>query len=767
MYSIIYKNSKKTKAYSNIVIFITVFFKVKTYRYITLPIILFAFIINIIGAEDSTNPNAFEGLKDMDPKCKAYFSFIQKNINNTSCLPYIDSLRIEAKRIKDPFALMLSYMSTCRHYCSVYNLSKMEESAQKFQEVTRNGNNQIYFYRSFQMLIKAHLDHRAFGNALQVAQDMLNSAIERNDKYGMWISYRELSHIYEEAENIPLKRLAITNYLQYWPDGYSSYSIAPYYARLAEVTDEPLERLKTLEKGMKMSKTYYDSAQVKSAYLRHYATNRDTIAFQTLYEECVSHPKFPGGFSMWQRTLYSGFHELFNGNKAKAEEILSNLKDVSESKYAKNFEDFYLVAYDYEKAYYWHKKIDSLHHEKQMAIIVNDVNVYNTRRASDSLRFKIANLDQQLLLESVARENAEQQNARLTAEKQRAIAERKQREAEKQQREMELKLTRAEAEKNMMRLKEVETEKQQEAQRLHSLKVEAQNKIMQQRMVLMIIGGVFLVFIVASLIYNSIKKKNMLDEMTLLNRDLEAARKAAEQANKMKDIFIQNMSHELRTPMNAIAGFSQILTMPGMEVTDEEKEEYGGYISTNISMLTMLIDDILNLSDIQSGNFKINYEKSMVKDICNSSINIVQYRLPSNVELKYNDKLPKDFSITIDPKRCQQVLVNYLTNACKHTSDGYIELCTEPDTIEIDGKHHDAVLFSVTDTGTGVPTDQAENIFERFTKLDDFKQGNGLGLNICRHIATKLNARVWCDKDYIGGARFYFLVPINQPNTFL
>lgn len=717
----------------------------------------------MIGAEDTTSsttsPGAFDGLNELNPKCKVYFSKIQKNISSPKALLYIDSLRTEAKRANDPFALMLSYMCTCRHYCSTYNLSKMEESAQKFQEITKNGSNQIYYYRSFQMLVKAHLDHRAFGNALQVAQDMLNSAIERNDKYGMWISYRELSHIYEEAENIPLKRLAITNYLQYWPDGYSSYSIAPYYARLAEVTDDPAERLKTLELGMELSKTYYDSAQVKSAYLRHYATKRDTAAFQTLYRECVSHPKYPGGFSVWQRKLYTAFHELFNGDKARAEDTLYTMKDVRESKYARNFEDFYLVAYDYENAYFWHKKIDSLHHAKQMAVIVNDVNVYNTRRAADSLRFKIANLDQQLLLESVARENAEQQNARLTAEKQRAIAERKQREAEKHQREMELKLTRAEAEKNMMRLKEVENEKQKEAQRLHSLKVEAQNKIMQQRMVLLIIGGVFLVFIVASLVYNSIKKKKLLDEMTLLNKDLEAARKAEEQANKMKDIFIQNMSHELRTPMNAIAGFSQILTMPGFEITEEEKAEYGGYISTNVNMLTMLIDDILNLSDIQSGNFKMNYEESKVKEICSSSINIVQYRLPSNVELIYTDKLPGDHSIHTDPKRCQQVLVNYLTNACKHTSEGSIELRTEPETIDIEGKTHDAVLFTVTDTGTGIPPEQAENIFERFTKLDDFKQGNGLGLNICRHIAQKLNARVWCDKEHKGGARFCFLVP--------
>lgn len=734
----------------------------KKLRLIILPLILVAFISTIIGAEDGNNSNAFEGLKELSPKCKKYFSYIQSHISDPSCIPFIDSLNTEALREKDNFAVMLSYMSRCRHYCSIYNLSKMEESAQQFREVTKDVQNQLYFYRSYQMVIKAHLDHRAFGNALQVAEEMLNKAIEHNDKYGMWLSYRELSRIYEEAENIPLKRLAINNYLQNWPDDYASYSIAPYYARLAEVTDDSEERINLLNKGLELSKTYYDSAQVKSAYLRHFAAKRDTASFETMYQECISHPKFPGGFSVWQRNLYSSFHELFNGNKAKAESILRNLKDINDSRYAKNLEDFYLTAYDYENAYYWHKKIDSLHYDKQMAVIVNDVNVYKDRRAADSLKFKIANLDQQLLLESVARENAEQQNAILVSEKKRAEAEKKQREAEQQQKETELKLTKAEAEKNIMRLREVETEKQKEAQRAYSQKIETENQMMAQKMVFLIVVGLFLILTIAILFYYSMKKKKMLKDMMLLNKDLEAARLYAEQANKMKDIFVQNMSHELRTPMNAIAGFSQILTAPGIDVTDEEKVEYGGYISTNINMLTMLIDDILNLSDIQSGNFRINYADSKVDDICTSSINIVQYRLPSSVELKYVNRLPEDYSIMIDSKRCQQVLVNYLTNACKHTAKGYIELCAEPDTIEIDGKKQNAVLFSVTDTGTGVPPEQAENIFERFTKLNEFKQGNGLGLNICRHISEKLRAKVWCDKNHTGGARFCFLVPTER-----
>lgn len=739
----------------------------KKFRLLSLIILFIICITRIIGAEGDNNANSFEGLRELSPVCKKYFAYIQSHINDSTCLIYVDSLRKEGKRRNDFFAYMLADMCECRHYCAKYDLTMMDVTSQKFRNVTMKVNNPLYYYRSYQLVIKAHLDHRAFGNALQVAEDMLNDAIKRNDKYGMWISYRELSRIYEETENIPLKRLAIGNYIQNWPDDYS-HSIAPYYARLAETMDDPVERMETLNKGLELSKTYYDTAQVRSVLLRHYATNRDTTNFQTLYKECIEHPKFPGGFSVWQRKLYNAFDELFNGNKSKAENILKELSDVKDSRYAKNFEDFYVVAYDYKNAYYWHKKIDSLHYDKQLSVIINDVNVYKDRRAADSLKYKIVNLDQQLLLESAARQNVEEQNARLNAEKQRAVAEKKQKEAEQKKKETELKLIRAEAEKNKMRLKEVVIEKQKEAQRIHSLNVEAENVRINQRMTLLLLAGFFLLLIVAMLVYNSYRKKKLLEQMTLLNQDLEKAREAAEQANNMKDIFIQNMSHELRTPMNAIAGFSQILAIPGMEISDEEKIEYGGYISTNVSMLTMLIDDILNLSDIQSGNFKISYSDSKVEEICNSAIKIVQYRVPSRVSLKYNNKLPEDFTIEIDAQRCQQILINYLTNACKHTSQGSIELCTEEHIMwmgEEGGKSVEGVLFSVSDTGTGVPPEQAENIFERFTKLNDFKQGNGLGLNICRRIAEKLNAKVWCDKAYTGGARFCFLVPAKKLPT--
>ena len=136
----------------------------------------------------------------------------------------------------------------------------------------------------------------------------------------------------------------------------------------------------------------------------------------------------------------------------------------------------------------------------------------------------------------------------------------------------------------------------------------------------------------------------------------------------------------------------------------------------------------------------------------------VTHRKPGEVELHYTSDVADDFSILTDEKRLQQVLINFLTNAEKHTEEGEIHLhCSAS---ENPGK----ITFSVTDTGPGIPADKQDTIFERFEKLDEFKQGSGLGLNICRLIADRLNGEVKIDKNYTKGARFLFILPLKTAN---
>jgi len=234
--------------------------------------------------------------------------------------------------------------------------------------------------------------------------------------------------------------------------------------------------------------------------------------------------------------------------------------------------------------------------------------------------------------------------------------------------------------------------------------------------------------------------------------DLVKAKEKAEESDKIKTSFVQNMSHEIRTPLNAIVGFSQLLSLPDGMNTEEEKQQFGDYIMNNSKMLMMLIDDILDLGDVENGNYRLEITDASCNEICQQAIKSVDYRTPDGVRMYLTSEVDDGFMVSTDPRRVQQVLINYLTNACKHTTSGEIHVhCSLS---EIPGK----VTFSVTDTGTGVPEDKAENIFERFSKLNAFKQGAGLGLNICQTIANKLGGEVKLDTTYKNGARFLFII---------
>jgi len=223
-------------------------------------------------------------------------------------------------------------------------------------------------------------------------------------------------------------------------------------------------------------------------------------------------------------------------------------------------------------------------------------------------------------------------------------------------------------------------------------------------------------------------------------------------ANKAKTKFLQNMSHEIRTPLNAMFGFAQLLSMPEGSWTEEERQEYSSHIFNSYNMLDMLIGDIIDIADSEHGNYRIELSEVYVNEVCRNALMSVEYRKPMEVNMIYTTDLPDDYSITSDGRRIQQVLINYLTNACKYTHEG--EIILKCSTTEHPGR----LTFSVTDTGLGVPPEKSDIIFNRFTKLNQFVQGSGLGLNICQMVASKLGGDVYLDKTYKKGARFVFVI---------
>lgn len=234
------------------------------------------------------------------------------------------------------------------------------------------------------------------------------------------------------------------------------------------------------------------------------------------------------------------------------------------------------------------------------------------------------------------------------------------------------------------------------------------------------------------------------------------------QVMKAQKEYLQNMSHDIRTPMNAICGFSQILCNQQIRdmLSEEEISEYGVIIQSNTDLLSNLVNDILDVSDMESGKYRMNISACHVNDVCRKAISTVKYRCPEGVNLYMTSEVDDDYTIESDSRRVEQVIMNFLTNAEKHTDQGEIHVHVSLE------ENPGMITFSVTDTGEGVPPEKAELIFGRFEKLNTMNGGTGLGLPICRKIATQLGGETKLDLTHQGkGARFIFTHPITTQDA--
>lgn len=231
----------------------------------------------------------------------------------------------------------------------------------------------------------------------------------------------------------------------------------------------------------------------------------------------------------------------------------------------------------------------------------------------------------------------------------------------------------------------------------------------------------------------------------------EAMKEKAVQAIQRKNMFLSNMSHEVRTPLNAIVGFSAVLTDEDESFDDESRREFSEIIKVNSFQLLKLINDILDFSDFENDNITFNIRTHDAVKLCNEVVETVMASRKLEVEMRFDTDLSV-LMLDTDDARLRQVLINLLVNATKFTEQGSIVL-------ELKMADAGTALFSVTDTGCGIPPEKQHLIFERFEKLNDFVQGSGLGLSICQLIVKYMNGKLWVDSGYTRGARFCFTHP--------
>lgn len=230
-------------------------------------------------------------------------------------------------------------------------------------------------------------------------------------------------------------------------------------------------------------------------------------------------------------------------------------------------------------------------------------------------------------------------------------------------------------------------------------------------------------------------------------KELKTAYERALEADKMKAAFLQNMSHEVRTPLNIIAGFAQVLANPDLSPDAEKRKEMAHLIQKNNYLITSLIDEMLELAFNESTGVVAQEDTVVVNNLLEKMAQEKRQFITDDVSMVVKSLLPPDFTVVTNRDMLRRALVTLVDNAIKYTQQGTIIL----EAATTDSGH---LRIAVTDTGSGIPAAEAERIFERFVKLDNFKEGIGLGLTLCRSLMTRLGGTIRLDTSYQKGARF-------------
>lgn len=270
-------------------------------------------------------------------------------------------------------------------------------------------------------------------------------------------------------------------------------------------------------------------------------------------------------------------------------------------------------------------------------------------------------------------------------------------------------------------------------------------------------GFTFLLLLMIVLLhYLFMRKKNELKKLNRKNEELKLAREQAEASERMKVEFIENMSHEIRTPLNTISGFTQIMATDTIEIDHDTRKSMSFKITDNVKKLTDIIDNILELSSLKSNWKIVGKEPINCNLLCKDALIKMTDAKNENVKLIFTSDLPDSKKLMANKHDLLTSMDKILTNACKFTIEGYIQMHCESSK---DGKD---LILSISDTGPGIPTEKAEVVFDKFVKLNSFTSGTGLGLTTCRYIIEKMGGKVVLDKDYDKGCKFIITLPFGD-----
>ena len=666
-----------------------------------LPIFIFLFCLGILCSFPMQGQQRDTQKEyNVDSTLYAYYMRCKAEVSSPIVMQMSDTLFLMAEEQGDQ---RMQAVALCNKLDYYYYKNNQPDSINHYVEIVKDfakkTNQPKYYYFAWsKRLINYYIKQHQNNIALYEANKMMQEAEQEQYMDGIANAYNVLSSIYQ------LKRL---------------YSLA--------IDNKKKEIEITLEYGLdkyNLSTTYSMLGGLYSL------TGKTDEALECLNKSATCIYSSTQEFYYYVRLAQ--YYLLINDN-AQAWDYLKKAKDLSNAKkevqknlqeYAGVLKQYYIATKQYEKALEVQDHIISVYHQ-------NDKNYIEDILNRAAIYYEMGDLSQAAQYYNkyyTLNDSAQISNENITAGEFAAML-------------------------GVERLNLEKSELQQQMQQR-----DLANK---QRIIIFLIALLSLGFIIfyrehllngrLRISQKQLSEKN--NELLCSQEELKYAKEQAEDGSRMKSEFIQNMSHEIRTPLNSIVGFSQILSSYFSD--NDDTKEYAHIIEQNSTSLLQLVNDVLDLSYLDGEREIPAQSIAEITGVCQTCIDQVRSKLKPDVQLIFTPER-ENFTMQTNPDRISQILMNLLQNAAKFTQEGSVTL-----TYHI-REEEKVILFSVTDTGIGIPADKQETVFERFTKLDSFVPGTGLGLSISRLIAEKMGGSLLIDSTYTTGCRFILTLPLKE-----
>lgn len=671
--------------------------------------------------------------------------------NSDLGLHIADTLFNKADKLHDKKAQCLALTIPIVRY---YNINPSERpdhdkylklftsAVERLKDFSRRTGYEQYYYYACTNYINFILTFAKELNALEYAQKMYADAKHRNSKIGIYNSLKALGNVHFVREE---QHLAIKQYneaLDYAKKNFNLDTYSELYYKLATcyyyggLFDEAIKYTNMTEE---VSKNDITRLRAKSIRCTSYFFTGNYDKFIALYNEISPEIHKKDNLPTSNTSYVDVVYNIYMKDYQQALDVCNDIPYIKQramlTSLVYEHSGNYLKALEQSKIYY--AACDSINEKSSLQDILHMENVLD--------KYLLDSEEQEIELQNT---NLALSNSRLNLEAAKEAAENEK--INSQNSLIAYKNTELEA-KNIRML----YDKQAMEQKRRNEEISDSHILTKALLYTTCSIVVVLAFLLVS--RTRLQKKLRLKHAHLQhnNNVLTIARREAEEADHLKTAFIHNMSHEIRTPLNAIVGFSQILAENGSDLSEKEKADFSNRIEESSDLVLTIINDILDITSIESGHYKMRKSIIAVNDFCRKIITDFKNRIPNGVELRFSTDIDDSLTIFSDPKRIWQVLSNLITNSAKYTDSGFI-------TVEVSATEQEGYLsFAVADTGSGIPADKADMIFDRFYKGDTFKQGVGLGLSICKSIAEYMNGKIYLDKNYYQrGARFVFALPI-------